>query len=456
MPRILIIDDDEMFSGLLAEALGNTNYDVEVRDTLKRGLDAANENAFDCVLLDVRLPDGNGLDLIPYVRGTSSVPEVIIITGEGDPDGAELAIKSGAWDYIEKPASLNKMLLPISRALEYRKERNTRKRPTTINREMIVGQSFQINTCIEMVVEAAWDEGNVLITGPTGTGKEVFAKTLHGNSTRSMYNFVVVDCAALPENLVESALFGYRRGAFTGADRDQAGLVSQADKGTLFLDEVGEMPLAIQKSFLRVLQEHRFRALGSTREVTSDFRVIAATNRNLEEMVQKGTFREDLLYRLRSHSIDLPPLVDREGDIKELALWFMEQACKRRLISPKGYSPEFMDALNAYPWPGNVRELKNAMEKSVSSARYESILYPTHLPMEIRIFLAKNAIAPSETHPKVTTEWKIHKERVLEREEGIYFASLFASCKGDVRTMAEKAGLTRARVYSIIKKHSIT
>ncbi|MFW6324580.1 MAG: sigma-54-dependent transcriptional regulator [Desulfovibrionales bacterium] len=460
MTSILLIDDDRLFSDMLVQAIQATGngHAVTPAYSIKEAFALVKEEEYDCVLLDVRLPDGNGLDMLPHIRATKNKPEVIIITGEGDPDGAEIAIKNGAWDYIEKPSSLAKMLLPLTRALEYRKERVKQKKPISINRDKIIGKSFPLEGCIELLSDAVRDESNVLITGATGTGKEVFAQTLHLNSSRASKNFVVVDCASLPETLVESALFGHKKGAFTGADRDQEGLILQADQGSLFLDEVGEMPLTIQKSFLRVLQEKKFRPLGSTREKKSDFRVIAATNRNLEEMVQKGTFREDLLFRLRSHFIELPLLKERDGDVQELALHFIQSTCRRLQIPVKGYAPEFLEALEGYPWPGNIRELKNTIEKAVNAARFESILYPTHLPTELRIWLAKNSLGSRRStggRPQALGDWKAYKEQALSAIEKDFFQKLHLQTDGNVRKMAEISGLTRARIYGLIKKHGL-
>jgi two-component system, NtrC family, response regulator len=458
MARLLIIDDDPMFCSMLAQAVAEVGHESILAHTLSVGIRLAGSEAVDAILLDVRLPDGNGLELIASLRDVASKPEVIIITGEGDPDGAELAIKNGAWDYIEKPSSLSKMLLPVTRALEYRSTRQRKEKPLLVRRERIIGRSHQVIRCIEFLADAACDDASVVITGPTGTGKEVFALTLHENSSRAQERFVVVDCAALPENLVESALFGHRRGAFTGADRDQPGLIQQADGGTLFLDEVGEMPLSIQKSFLRVLQERRYRPLGSTVELTSNFRVIAATNRDLEEMIRQGSFRDDLYYRLRTHHISLPALREREGDVEELALWFIQRFCKDQGITPKGIDKEFMDLLELYPWPGNVRELKNSLGMALQAARFEPVLHSAHLPLEIRIWLARNSLTRNHEHKRasrILADWKSEKEQALHSSENRYFADLYMATSGDVGRMAEISGLTKARIYGLIKKHAL-
>ena len=237
-----------------------------------------------------------------------------------------------------------------------------------------------MEACLELLVQAVGGDGNVLITGETGTGKELFAKAIHSHSPRAHKNFVVVDCGALPETLIESTLLGFEKGTFTGAERSQEGLIKQADGGTLFLDEVGELPLALQKAFLRVLQERRFRPLGAKQEVTSDFRLIAATNRDLEDMVGKDLFREDLLYRLRTLAIDIPPLRLRPEDVTELFFYYLPRLSKKAGMETKGFSPEFLEMLHRYPWPGNVRELIGALEAAIHSTGPSHILYPAHLP----------------------------------------------------------------------------
>ena len=323
MANVLIIDDDTDVRGVIAQMVTSLGHEATQAWTLKEGLAMASSTAFDVVFLDVRLPDGNGLEALPELHGTPSSPEVIIITGFGDPDGAEVAIKSGAWDYLEKPFSPKKIALPLKRIIQYREDvKKARKPAVALKTEGIAGGSPQMKACINALAQAANSETNVLVTGETGTGKELFARAIHANSSRAEMNFVVVDCAALPETLVESALFGYERGAYTGAVKSQEGLIKQADGGTLFLDEVGELTPSIQKSFLRVLQERLFRPLGGSMEVQSDFRLVAATNRNLDQMAETGAFRRDLAYRLQSFNLGLPPVRERIGDIKDLVLEF--------------------------------------------------------------------------------------------------------------------------------------
>ena len=274
--------------------------------TLKEGIKKAQSGFFDVIFLDVRMPDGSGLDMITPMRMSSSSPEIIIITGAGDPDGAELAIKNGAWDYIEKTSSINLMVLPMVRALQYREAAKIKNPMPTIKTHNIVGGSPCMKALLVQVAQASQTEANVLITGNTGTGKELLAWAIHKNSARVNANFVVVDCAALSETLVESMLFGYEKGAYTSADRAREGLIKQADGGTLFLDEIGELPFTVQKAFLRVLQESKFRPLGGKQEIESNFRLISATNRRLDEMAAKGHFLNDLLFRLQALPLKSP------------------------------------------------------------------------------------------------------------------------------------------------------
>ncbi|MEJ2698642.1 MAG: sigma-54 dependent transcriptional regulator, partial [Desulfuromonadales bacterium] len=395
MANVLIIDDDELMVSSLVLMVRRLGHESASAGALEKGIELARSRNFDVVFLDVRMPDGNGLETLPKIAETPSAPEVIIITGFGDPDGAELAIKCGAWDYIEKCSSVKDMTLSLERALHYRREKmaETRKKNIiALKREDIFGNSPKLRACLNQVAQAAGSDANILITGETGTGKELFARAIHRNSPRAARSFVTVDCAALPETLAESLLFGHEKGSFTGAEKPQEGLVRQAHGGTLFLDEVGELPISLQKTFLRVLQERRFRPLGGLREIESDFRLVAATNRNLEAMVAENLFRNDLLYRLRAFTIELPPLRERAEDIRDLARTHLDRLCECHGLASKGFSPDFLDALLAYSWPGNVRELANTLVRAFSAARFEPTIYPKHLPTNIRVQILKNSV----------------------------------------------------------------
>jgi two-component system, NtrC family, response regulator len=464
MSNILIIDDDPLIGDTISHLVKRMGHQSAYAPTLEKGLASVCSNPFDVVFLDVRLPDGNGLEEMPRVQAAPSLPEVIIMTGFGDPDGAELAIRHGAWDYLQKPANLDALTLTLSRALQYREEKRTQKGLAALQREGIIGSSSKIRACLDLVSQVAGSEANVLITGETGTGKELFALAIHKNSRRAAKNFVVVDCAALPENLVESILFGHEKGAYTGADRAREGLVLQADGGTLFLDEVGELPLFVQRSFLRVLQERQFRPVGGKAEVKSNFRLIAASNRDLDEMVRQDHFREDLLFRLRSFSVDLPPLRERKEDITDLLAYYTEELCERFAIEPKEFSPEFLDLLASYPWPGNIRELVNALERALISARYERVLFPRHLPTHIRVHQVRSSLGEKgpEESPKAAPSPQVFppiqevRERALEETEKKYLRELLNFTKGDIPKACQTSGLSRSRLYLLLRKYQLT
>ena len=469
MAQILVIDDDRMLCDMLCRQIGYMKHAADYALSLAEGYEKLRHSTYDVVLLDVRLPDGNGLEALPRIRRTAAGADVIIITGEGDPDGAELAVRNGAWDYLEKPLSPNKILLPLTRVLQYRDSlADSKPVPVVFERGEIIGQSPKILACINSLAQSSGTDANILLTGETGTGKELFAEAAHHNSRRAEKNFVVVDCAALPETLIESSLFGYEKGAFTGADRSQNGLIAQSDKGTLFLDEVGELGMELQKSFLRVLQERRFRPVGGKTEVASDFRLIAATNRNLDRMVEDGRFRKDLLYRLRTIAIELPPLRERVGDIRQLSFHYMISICQRYGIETKGFAPEFLEVLTGYPWPGNVRELVNAMEEALNRAHDEPTLFPQHLPESIRIQFARGAVsagpkpadtrkAPAETRDKKPVPtYREFRESVMAAVEKRYFQDLIQGAKGNIREACRQSGLGRSRLYAQLKKHGIS
>lgn len=466
MSRILVIDDDQGVCYTLSVIVRREGHEVSCVHNTKEGLEKANSGSFDVVFLDVMMPDGSGLDILPQIVQTHSQPEVIIITGLGNPDGAELALRRGAWDYLQKPISPQEIRLLLVRTLQYRNLRKNQKLSSLLNREGIIGDSQQIKRCLDFVTQAAQSDINVLIGGETGTGKEHFAYAIHNNSPRRNKSFIIVDCAALPENLVESVLFGYEKGAFTGADRSREGLIQQADGGTLFLDEVGELRLSIQGAFLRVLQEHRFRPVGAKNEVDSDFRLIVATNRNLDEMVRSGTFRQDLLHRIQALAIDLPPLKERKSDINELAKYFMTKYCNRHKKAAKDFSTEFTEILAAYDWPGNVRELENSMYFILTTAEDDPILFPKHLPINIRVTVTRDSVKKEESSlpgPNMIHDsspdlmkYKDHREKTLSEEEKKYLQNLMSLTRWNIKEACKISGLSQSRLYALLKKQGIT
>ncbi len=476
MADILIIDDDELVRELLADKSRLLGHRPAAAGSLADGLKMAEAVAPALVFLDVRLPDGDGLSAIPRLRGMAAAPEVIIITGMAEPEGAAMAINSGAWDYLQKPFSTQEISLQIRRALDFRRRKAAGRTPVALKRDGIIGAGPAMDECLDLVAQVAATEVPVFIFGETGTGKELFARVIHENSGRTGA-FVVVDCAALPEPLVESILFGHERGAFTGADRRHAGLIAQADGGTLFLDEVGELPLEIQRSFLRVLQERRYRPVGAVQERASRFRLLSATNRNLEAMAAEGVFRQDLLFRLRAVTLQPPPLRHRPHDIKALTLHYLHQVCERHDVKPKAASPELIEALTAHQWPGNVRELIHTLEKAALSDPDSPTLYPFHLPNAIRIHHIQSAMGsggPEQDPGRAAAEARLafdrylrgrgphlpplkdFREQIIQEAERAYLIRLMAAARNDLAQACRVSGMSRPRIYALLKKHGIS
>ena len=461
MARVLIIDDDAAFCQLMAKIIRGCGHDATLAFTLEDGLRESFAGDYDAVFLDVGLPDGDGLEALPKIREMPDAPEVIIITGSGGPDGAEAALKNGAWDYLAKPVSKNNIILTLVRVLQYGQEKQVKPKALVLDRKGIIGDSAPMRACLELLAQAAASDAPVLISGETGTGKELFAEAIHNNSRRAGNRFVVVDCAALPVTLAESILFGYEKGAFTSADKAHEGLVKQADGGTLFLDEVGELPLSVQKAFLRVIQVRRFYPLGSKKEVTSDFRLVAATNRTLQKMVQERQFREDLLFRLQALTIELPPLRLRIDDIKSLIIHYLDQLCAHYGMFLKGFTPEFLEAMQTYSWPGNVRELINTMERTLAAALDEPTLFPKHLPLNIRLLMSQ-AFSSKETELSGLTPESPSLQRSIpnlrvyrQLMDQEYLRALLHRTGGNITLACKISDNSRSSLYDLLKKHNL-
>jgi two-component system NtrC family response regulator len=465
MSKLLIIDDDPAVCRTLAAMVHHHGHEAVCAATLAKAMTLLWDPALDLVLLDVHLPDGNGLEHIDHFAQAPSNPDIIIMTAQGDPDGAELAIRGGAWDYLEKSAAPKTIALKIQRVLEHRVSKRSLGFTLGIDRQGIIGTSVPLLRVLDQVAQTAASEASVLITGETGTGKELFALAVHRNSSRKNHNFVVVDCAALPKTLVESVLFGHVKGAFTGADTPREGLVLQADGGTLFLDEIGEMPLDVQKSFLRLLESRRFRPIGGKQELSSNFRVIASTNQDLDKMAGQGAFREDLLHRLRTFHLILPPLRQRREDIVDLARHHLNRLSTLYGRKAKEISPEFSNLLLAYDWPGNVRELVNAMEHAMAAARHETTLYDHHLPAHIRAREARKRLSRPAPLSLPATGFTaasgplppLHafREQIMDKAESDYLGLLMSTAQGNIPKACSLSGISRSRLYELLKKHAI-
>ncbi len=467
MAKVLIIDDDRGMCRMLSAMVNQMGHHAVCEFFAAAGLREVMANPYDVVLLDVNLPDGNGLDMLPEIRRTPGAPEVVIMTGFGEMQGAELAIKNGAWDYLQKMDSTENALLCIKRVLQYREKASHAKQlPVALKREGLVGESERFRESLDLLAKAAGSDVNVLITGETGTGKDLFARAIHLNSAVAENNFVVVDCACLPDTLIESILFGHAKGAFTGAEQDCNGLIAEAHQGTLFLDEIGELAPSSQKSLLRVLQERKYRPVGARLERGSDFRLVAATNLNLDQRVKAGGFRKDLLYRIRGLMIELPRLDERREDIRPLTVHHVHRLCDRRRIEMKSCSSDFFEALASYTWPGNVRELVNVLDVSISTAISEPVLFSRHLPEHIRILAAQSAL-PGETgaHGSADADrdstanpfsLKQIRKRAALKAENDYLKELVANVGNDVRKACKLSGLSRSRFYELLKLHGVS
>src|SRR6202022_148088 len=394
-PHLLVVDDEPGIRESLSSILQDEGYDVESVASPEEALERASSGEIEVILLDVWLPGMDGLEALSRLQVIPRPPAVIMISGHGTIETAVRATKLGAFDFIEKPLSLEKIIVLVRNAIQQRRlqEENQLLRTELGHRYHVIGESVPMKAWRQQIAVTARTNGRVLIYGESGTGKELVARSLHAASLRSKGLFVEVNCAAIPEELIESELFGHVKGSFTGAAEDKIGKFKKADSGTLFLDEVGDMSLRTQSKVLRVLEEQRFEPVGSNQTVTVDVRVLAATNKNLEQEIARGAFRQDLFYRLNVIPFLVPPLRDRKEDIPILARHFLAEFSSAYGKKNRELSDAAMEILLRHPWPGNVRELRNLIERLVivcPQARIE----PHHLPPEFF-----RGVAESPQHP---------------------------------------------------------
>jgi two-component system nitrogen regulation response regulator NtrX len=443
---ILIVDDESGIRQSLASILRDEGYRVEAVATGEECLAATEKSPFDLVLLDVWLPGIDGVEALRRMQERGEAPMVVMISGHGNIETAVRATKLGAFDFVEKPLSLEKTVLVVKHALEHVRleEENRRLRAELEQRYQIIGESIPMKALRQQIALTAPTNGRVLIYGESGTGKELVARALHAHSARAQMPFVEVNCAAIPEELIESELFGHLKGSFTGASEDKTGKFQEADGGTIFLDEVGDMSFKTQAKVLRVLEEQRFEPVGSNKAVTVDVRVLAATNMNLEERIAKGTFREDLFYRLNVIPFYVPALRERTEDIPILARHFIGEFSEAYGRRPKELSEAAMDVLLRFSWPGNVRELKNLIERLVIMCP-DPRIEPHHLPPEIFRGATRTPQQPYATLQEARAAYE--REFILRK---------LAEHEWNMTRTAAAIGLERSHLYRKMKALGIS
>ncbi|HEY6573281.1 MAG TPA: sigma-54 dependent transcriptional regulator [Candidatus Eisenbacteria bacterium] len=445
--RILLVDDEESFRQIVGRELRRAGYHVDEAGMVEEARRALAQQSYHVVLLDVRLPDGNGLDLLQDIKQSLPASQVVILTAFGTVQEAIRAMKHGAFDFLSKPCKLGEIEAVIEKALEVQSlERGHAVLQRDLERlqpsERIVGETSGIREVHRLIERVAQTDSTVLIRGESGVGKELVARAVHRQSRRTKQPFVVVDCASLHENLLQSELFGHEKGAYTGAVRLKHGLFEVADRGTIFLDEIGEVTPPLQVKLLRVLETGIFRRVGGTADVRVDVRVIAATNRALENMMQAGAFREDLYYRLNVFTIPIPPLRERREDIPLLVAHFIRNSA----IVPKRnveISPDAMDVLIRYPWPGNARELANVVERALILCEGDR-LTQENLPIGIRRSTPETTTSPGGRRP------------TLEEAERRYILQVLDECGGHRQKAATILGISERNLYRKLKQFGMS
>ena len=438
--HILIVDDDKAHGLMLETLLKKWQFKISRAENGLEAVEKIKEIPFDCVLMDIRMPDMDGITALKFIHAYNPAIPIIMMTAFSDVENAVECVKSGAYDYLTKPLDFDRLKITLDNSLDHAKLKKQVETMEIEHQTNIVGSSKAIVQLKELIKSFAPSDATILIRGKSGTGKELVARTIYELSNRKNKPFVTVNCAALSETLLESELFGHEKGAFTGADKKREGRFFQANGGTIFLDEIGEISPQMQVKLLRVLQQKEIQRVGSDETLVIDVRIIAATNRNLEEEIQNGRFREDLYYRLNVITLDVPSLAEREGDIPILAQHFLTQYAKKNNKSIKGFTPKAMDCLLKHEWRGNVRELENVIERACILT-YRDYIDEAQLPN-----LLQNIHAPKNDFDSIST---------LEDMEKAFILKTLKECDNNKSETAKHLGISLKTLHTKIKQYNM-
>ena len=449
---ILVVDDDKAHRVMLRALLSGWGYDVSEAEDGAIGIEKVHQRPFDAILMDIRMVKVSGLEALGEIKQFNAAIPIIIMTAYASVETAVGALKKGAYDYLTKPLDFDELKLTLGRAMDHSRlrEENRVLRETLgsqFDRRNLIGRSQAMTRLLETVAQVAPSEATVLITGESGTGKEMIAGAIHFNSPRKDGPFIRINCAAITETLLESELFGHEKGSFTGADRRKEGKFRQAESGSLFLDEVSEMSLAMQVKLLRVLQEREITRVGGDEAIKVDVRIIAASNKDLVDEIEKGRFREDLFYRLNVVTLNVPPLRERREDIPIMAQHFLEIFSERNRKTVRGFTPQAMDRMLKYPWPGNVRELMNAVERAVVLSRSE------YLDEADLSLMGKQ---PGRSMPVGSSASADNYESLpLDEVEKATILKTLEQAGGNKSETARRLGITRRTLHQKLKKYGM-
>jgi len=457
--KILVIDDESVICDGCRLALSEKGHAVDTFSSGRKGMEAIRQEDYELLLLDLKLPDADGMDLLKRLLEEKPLVAVIVMTGFSSVQNAVAAMKLGAFDYLAKPFTDDELVFAVEKAVANKRltEENLALRKqlyAMFDFSNIIGENPKLLQVFNEVRRAAPTDSTILLQGESGTGKELFSKAIHTHSSRSDRQFIVVDCSTFSSSLLESELFGHVKGAFTGAVQDKAGIFEVADGGTLFLDEISNLTMEVQGKLLRVMETHEYKPVGSSQTQIADMRIIAATNQDLNALVEGGRFRKDLFYRVNVLPITIPPLRERRDDIPKLAYHFLRQFCREMGRRIEGFSDDALQTLLHYDWPGNARQLKNVVERLVIMAD-EKILDHYHVVNNLQIPDGEDM----QTIPQTSKELKIVKRLILEKKyapiEKIFLQTALKASAGNISQAAKKVGIQRSNFSTLMKKHRL-